>query len=53
MISTFKRRGSKLNDIHAVIGPCISQKNYNVKEDFFKKFIKKHKKIKIFFKIRK
>ena len=37
---------------HAVIaiGPSIAQKNYNVKLDFKNRFIKKHKKNKIFFK---
>ena len=34
----------------AVIGPCISVKNYEVKQDFIKKFIKNDKKTKIFFK---
>ena len=34
----------------AVIGPCISIKNYEVKQDFIKKFIKKNKKNIIFFK---
>jgi len=42
-----------IKDIHVAIGPCISQKNYNVKEDFFKKFIKKDKKNSKFFKKRK
>ena len=40
MISKFKKRGSKLNDILAVIGPCISQKNYEVKNDFKTNFLK-------------
>ena len=34
MINYFKKKGSKLNDIFAVIGPCISQENYEVKNDF-------------------
>ncbi len=34
MINCFKKRGSKLSDILVVIGPCISQNNYEVKDDF-------------------
>ena len=45
-------KGCKRNYITAVIGPCIHQNNYDVKEDFKKKFIKKDKKNKNFFKIR-
>ena len=40
VIAYFKKKGSKLNNIYAVIGPCISQENYEVKNDFKKKFIK-------------
>ena len=43
-------KGCKRKNIIAAIGPSIAQKNYNVQEDFKKKFIKKHKKNKIFFK---
>ncbi len=42
MISNFKKKGSKLNDILAVIGPCISQRNYEVKNDFKTKFLKQN-----------
>jgi copper oxidase (laccase) domain-containing protein len=37
----------------AVIGPSISKKNYEVKEDFMKKFVKKDKKNLKYFKINK
>ena len=47
------KKGSKIENIHAAIGPSISQKNYNVKKDFLKKFLKKNKKNKVFFKKRK
>ena len=47
------KKGCKLNNITAAIGPSISIKNYEVKEDFKKKFIKKDKKNLIFFKINK
>ena len=39
MINYFKKKGSRLNDLIAIIGPCISQKNYEIKEDFRKKFL--------------
>ena len=38
MINFFKKKGCKLNNILAVVGPCISQKNYEVKDDFKSKF---------------
>ena len=47
------KKGCELNDMTAAIGPSISLKNYEVKEDFKKKFIKKDKKNLIFFKIKK
>ena len=39
MISHFKKRGSKFNDLYVVIGPCISQNNYEVKQDLVQKFL--------------
>ena len=47
------KKGCKLNNITAAIGPSISIKNYEVKEDLKKKFIKKDKKNLMFFKINK
>ena len=47
------KKGCELNDMTAAIGPSISLKNYEVKEDFKKKFIKKNKKNLMFFKINK
>ena len=44
------KKGSSTKDITAVIGPCISVKNYEVKQDFIKKIIKKDPKTKVFFK---
>ena len=44
------KKGSSTKNITAVIGPCISLKNYEVKEDFIKKFIRKDPKTKVFFK---
>ena len=39
MINQFKKRGSKSNDLSAIIGPCISQNNYEIKKDFKKRFL--------------
>ena len=44
------KKGCSTKSITAAIGPCISNKNYHVREDFIKKFIKKDKKNMIFFK---
>jgi copper oxidase (laccase) domain-containing protein len=46
------KKGCKKKNIIAALGPCISQSNYNVKENFKKKFLKKDKKNNIFFKIK-
>ncbi len=45
------KKGCKFENITAIIGPSISVKNYEVKQDFKKKFLKKDKKNKKFFKI--
>ena len=47
------KSGSKTENLIAAIGPCISEKNYEVQKDFKDKFYKKDKKNKLFFKIRK
>ena len=44
------KKGCFPKNITAVIGPCISVNNYQVREDFIKKFIKKDKKNMLFFK---
>ena len=44
------KSGSKTKDLVAAIGPCISQKNYEIKSDFKLKFLKQNIKNKIFFK---
>ena len=51
MINYFKKKGCKLNNILAVVGPCISQKNYEVKDDFKSKFLKQNHESKKHFKI--
>jgi len=45
------KKGSNPRNITAAIGPSISVKNYEVKKDFKRKFIKKDKKNNRFFKI--
>ena len=47
------KNGSKTKDLYAVVGPSITEKNYEVQKDFKGKFLKKDKKSKNFFKIRK
>ena len=44
------KKGCSPQNITVAIGPCISSNNYEVKEDFKKKFIKKNKKNILFFK---
>ena len=48
-IKKFKIKGSNLNDLIVVIGPCISKNNYEVKRDFLNKFIVEEKSNKKFF----
>jgi polyphenol oxidase len=47
------KKGCETKNITAAIGPTISLKNYEVKNDFKRKFIKKDKKNLIFFKTNK
>ncbi len=42
-LKKFKSRGSNLNDLIAVIGPCIGKKNYEVKKDLLNKFVSKRR----------
>ena len=51
MINYFKKNGSKLNDIYAVIGPCIAQNNYEIKNDFRAKFLRQKEENRKYFKI--
>ena len=50
VIKFMLKKGCKRKNMIVAIGPSISQKNYNVQQDFKNKFVKKHKKNKIFFK---
>jgi len=53
VINFMSKKGCNKKNIIAAVGPCIGKVNYNVKEDFKKKFIKKDKKNKVFFNIKK
>ena len=48
-ILKFNELNSKNNDLIAVVGPCINKKNYEVKNDFFEKFVTRDKKNEHFF----
>ncbi len=50
VIKFMVKKGSKPQNITAVIGPCISIDNYEVQYDFKSKFLRKDRKNKIFFK---
>ena len=50
VIKFMVKKGSKPQNITAVIGPCISIDNYEVQNDFKNKFLRKDRKNKIFFK---
>ena len=52
VINFLLKKGCNRKDILIAIGPSIAQKNYEVKIDFMKKFIKRHKNNKIFFKFK-
>ena len=52
-IYQFIKKGSNVKDLIVVIGPCISQNNYEVKKDFLVRFSNQSKKNIRFFKFRK
>jgi len=49
-VKKFNELNSNNNDLIAVVGPCIDKKNYEVKTDFFEKFISQDKNNENFFK---
>jgi len=49
-VEKFNELNSNNNDLIVAVGPCIGKKNYEVKKDFFEKFISKDKNNEIFFK---
>ena len=52
-VNKLKKKGSNVQDLIAVIGPCISANKYEVKKDFLKKFMKLNNKNIIFFNFNK
>jgi YfiH family protein len=50
VIKFMEKKGCSPKNMTAVVGPCISIKNYEVKKDFFEKFFKRDKKSELFFK---
>ena len=53
VIDFMLKKGCLQKNIFAAIGPCIGKTNYNVRNDFKRKFLKNDKKNKIFFSNRK
>ena len=51
VVNYLVKKGSKKKDLVSVIGPSISVSSYEVKNDFYKKFLKQNKKNKVFFKL--
>jgi len=49
VIKFFLKKGSELKNIYAIVGPSITKKNYEVKEDFKQRFLKKDRKSLKFF----
>jgi len=49
-VKKFNELNSNSNDLIAVVGPCINKKNYEVKLDFFEKFISQDRNNESFFK---
>ena len=50
VINFMIKKGCNPENMTAAVGPCIAVNNYEIKQDFIKKFLKKDKKNKIFFK---
>ena len=49
-VRKFNELNSNNDDLIAVVGPCIKKESYEVKKDFFDKFLEKDENNKIFFK---
>jgi len=49
-IKKFKELDSNIDNLFAVVGPCIRKENYEVKIDFYEKFINQNSKYEEFFK---
>ena len=53
MVSEFKKKGTKLEDLYVAIGPTISQNSYEVKKDFKHRFLRQKLSNRKFFKIKR
>ena len=53
MVSEFKKKGTKLEDLYVAIGPTISQNSYEVKKDFKYRFLRQKLSNRKFFKIKR
>ena len=49
-IKKFKELDSNIDNLFAVVGPCIRKENYEVKIDFYEKFVNQNTKYEVFFK---
>ena len=49
-IKKFKELDSNIDNLFAAVGPCIGKRNYEVKIDFYEKFINQNPKYEEFFK---
>jgi len=49
-IKKFKELDSNIDNLFAVVGPCIGKGNYEVKIDFYKKFVNQNRNMKSFLK---
>ena len=49
-IKKFKELDSNIDNLFAVVGPCIGKENYEVKIDFYEKFVNQNTKYEVFFK---
>ena len=49
-VKKFRDLNSNINDLIAVVGPCIKKENYNVKSDFYQKFVNQNQIYQKFFK---
>ena len=49
-IKKFKELNSNIDDLIAIVGPCIGKESYEVKVDFYERFVSKNPKYEKFFK---
>ena len=49
-VKKFHELNSDIDNLIAVVGPCIGKENYEVKNDFYEKFLNQNQKYEMFFK---